>query len=180
MMTELSSPAHPSLLATLRNWAKSSRAERDIQTVYGDDLEWSSAYRHLAALQSGDFSLLPEIRVLPGHSMEALWGGYSRDLRLVFLSADCPEDLVVPVLLEEIGHFFDQEFCAAETPGDEGALFSALVLGDTSRAGEVLVDDFETLEFAGARIPVEAAKKKKFGKSGRGGKSRGSSSSINV
>ena len=179
MTTELSSPAHPSFLATLRNWANSSRAERDLQTIFGDALDWSSAYRHLAALQSGDFSLLPEIRVLRGHSMEALWGGYSRDLRLVFLSADCPEDLVVPVLLEEIGHFFDQEFCAAETPGDEGALFSALVLGDKSRAGEVLADDFETLEFAGARIPVEAAKKKKFGKSGRGGKSRGSSSSRN-
>ena len=183
MTTELSSPAHRSFLAALRSWAHTPRAENDLQAVYGDALNWPTAYRHLAALQRGNFSLLPEVKVLPGRAMESLWGGYSRDLRLVFLSADCPEDLVVPVLLEEIGHFFDQEFCAAETPGDEGAHFSALVLGASATPLDNEGHDFETLEYDGVRIPVEAAKKKKFGKkggkSGRGGKSRGSSGSRN-
>ena len=146
------------LTETLRNWANSPQAEKDLEMVFGQALNWPSAYRHLDAFRRGDFSLLPPIEVLEDAAMPGLWGGYSRDLRLVFLSADCPQDLIVPVLLEEIGHFFDQEFCAEETPGDEGARFAAAVM-DTALPPEVDDEPAARVSFLGIHLPVEAAPK---------------------
>jgi hypothetical protein len=36
---------------------------------------------------------------------------------------------IAAVLLEEIGHFVDSKINLADTPGDEGAVFSAIVRG---------------------------------------------------
>jgi Ca2+-binding RTX toxin-like protein len=150
-------------LQILRQWAASPAAEKNLQSIFGDHINWVAAYRHLDALQRGNFSLLPPIEVLEGAAMPGLWGGYSRDLRRIFLSADCPEELITPVLLEEVGHFFDQEFCAEETPGDEGALFAALVLHGSADAAEASAweseNDLHEIKFANALIPVEAARK---------------------
>ena len=146
-------------IETLRDWANSPQAEKDLEAVFGQRIDWATAYRHVGGLQRGDISNLPPVKILPSESMPGLWGGYSRDLRLVFLSADCPEKLVVPVLLEEIGHFFDQEFCKEETPGDEGALFSALVLGNALNSREAEDDTLWDLDYAGFVVSVEAAPK---------------------
>jgi Ca2+-binding RTX toxin-like protein len=170
-------------LHILNQWASSSRAEKDIASVYGENIDWASAYRHLEFLSRGDFNLLPRVEILPGAAMPSLWGGYSRELRLVFLSADCPEELIVPVLLEEIGHFFDQEFCAEETIGDEGALFAAIVLG--LECPEDIDDSCESVWFDGTKILVEAARKRRRFTKRTGSysqpslKRRGSSNSAN-
>ena len=181
MSSFMASHKFQNLHEILQRWASSPQAEKNLETVFGDALDWAAAYRHLAFLKRGDFSLLPPIDVLAGTSMPTLWGGYSRDLQTVFLSADCPQDLIVPVLLEEIGHFFDQQFCAEETPGDEGAVFSALVLGMAMDSLEAADDALRELNYSGAAILVEAAAKvrgsrkigRSSGKSGR--KKRGSS-----
>ena len=90
--------------------------------------------------------------------MPGLWGGYSRDLRRIFLSADCPEDLQTAVLLEEIGHFLDQELCTEETPGEEGAHFAAVVLGSPCR--DYFEDEtLRPIYFNGKPLLVEAAPK---------------------
>ena len=115
-------------LEPLRHWASQSHAERDLESIFGTSINWACAYKHLAYFQDGDFSILPPLSVLPPEDMPGLWGGYSRDLRHIFVSADCPPDLVSSVLIEEIGHFLDQELCDQETPGEEGALFSSIVL----------------------------------------------------
>lgn len=146
------------LTETLRNWANSSQAEKDLETVFGQALHWPSAYRHLDAFRRGDFTLLPPVEVLEDAAMPGLWGGYSRDLRLVFLSEDCPEDLQTAVLLDEIGHFLDQELCTEETPGEEGAYFAALILG--SPCVDFLKDEpLCSIYFDGKPHPVEAAPK---------------------
>jgi Ca2+-binding RTX toxin-like protein len=167
-------------IETLRNWANSSRAEKDLETVFGQALHWPSAYRHIQALQGGDFSLLPDVKTLPASAMPGLWGGYSRETREIYISVDCPEDLNTAVLLEEIGHFFDQEFCSVETPGEEGARFTAIVLGlplDAASCDDSLAPIF----LEGRQLLVEAARKLR-GSSKRtssriksGGKKRGSS-----
>ena len=145
-------------IETLRKWANSPRMEKDLETVFGQALHWPAAYRHIQALQGGDISLLPDVKILPASAMPGLWGGYSRCLRLIFLSADCPQDLIVPVLLEEIGHFFDQEFCSFETPGEEGACFAALVLGLPMEGG-AMDDSLAPIFLEGSPLLVEAARK---------------------
>jgi Ca2+-binding RTX toxin-like protein len=174
-------------LQTLRQWAASPAAEKNLQSIFGDHINWVAAYRHLDALRRGDFSLLPPIEVLEGAAMPGLWGGYSRDLRRIFLSADCTEELITPVLLEEVGHFFDQEFCTEETPGEEGALFAALVLGLPLESAS-RDDSLAPLFLEGRQFLVEAARKlrgsskggysSKSGRKKRGSSNGGGSNSV--
>jgi Ca2+-binding RTX toxin-like protein len=173
-------------LSTLRNlliplvrWASSPSAEADLELIYGRHLHWPSAFRHLAAFRQADFSLLPPIRILPSTDMPGLWGGYSRDTREIYLSADCPAELLSAVLIEEIGHFLDQELCSEETPGEEGALFAAVVLGlplcDASSD-----DSLALISLQDRQLLVEAARKSRGSSKARsssksGRKKRGSS-----
>lgn len=65
------------------------------------------------------------------------------------------------MLLEEIGHFIDAQVNTADTPGDEGALFAALVQGiqldrDTLEA-ITREDDTTTLILDRQAIVVEKA-----------------------
>jgi Ca2+-binding RTX toxin-like protein len=147
------------LTETLRNWANSSQAEKDLETVFGQALHWPTAYRHLDAFRRGDFSLLPPVEVLEDAAMPGLWGGYSRDLRMVFLSEHCPADLKTAVLLDEIGHFLDQELCAEETLGEEGTRFAALVL-NLPVGSDIDDDSLAPISFEGRDLLVEAARKK--------------------
>jgi Ca2+-binding RTX toxin-like protein len=112
----------------LQNWALSLDCEVDLEQIFGAKIDWASAYKHLDAFRKGDFSLLPPVVTLPPEDMPELWGGYSRELGQIFISSDCPPHLQTEILLEEIGHFLDQELCTEETPGDEGVLFANLVL----------------------------------------------------
>ena len=165
-------------LRLLSLWASNSSAEADLEAIFGPRLNWPSAFKHLDAFRRADFSLLPPVRTLPATDMPGLWGGYSRDTREIYISADCPQALLPSVLVEEIGHFLDQELCSEETPGEEGARFAAAVLGlplDTASQDDALAPLF----LQGRELLVEAARKSrgssKSGKSGR--KLRGSSKS---
>lgn len=160
---ELSRNYFLSALHPLQVWASKPQAERDLEQIFGSALNWASAFRYLAAFRIGDYSCLPSVTLLPPSDMPGLWGGYSRDLRRIFISTDCPSGLLSSVLIEEIGHFLDQELCDEETPGDEGALFAALVLGATPTSSEL--ETWTETEFIGKvliqadTIPVEAAPK---------------------
>ena len=170
------------LLKPLSLWASKSSAEADLESIFGPRLDWASAFKHIAAFRQADFSLIPPVRILSSSDMPGLWGGYSRDTREIYLSADCPAELLSAVLIEEIGHFLDQELCSEETPGEEGALFASAVLGlplDSASSDDSLAPLF----LQGRELLVEAARKlrgsskaKSASSSGKSrGKKRGSS-----
>jgi len=144
------------LLLPLTSWSYRPSVEADLEGIFGNHLNWASAFKHIAAFRRADFSLLPIVRTLPATDMPGLWGGYSRDTREIYLSADCPLEILSSVLIEEIGHFLDQELCVEETPGEEGARFASVVIG-----GDLpfAVDDEPLAEvrFNGALYVVEAA-----------------------
>lgn len=119
-------------------------------------MDWVAAYRWLGYFRRGDFSALPPVQILPAAAMPGLWGGYSREQKTIFLSRACPPESVAEALIEEIGHFLDQQLCEDETPGDEGALFARAVLG-TLNTGDLAEDlPQAAVNFEGARILVEA------------------------
>jgi len=122
----------------LQKWADSTLAERDLERIFGSTLDWASAFRHLHALRSGRIDLLPRIQVLQPDAMPGLNGAYSRETRLIYISAACPAEKLSEVLVEEVGHFLDQELCLTETPGEEGARFAYAVFAckPTRQKGE--------------------------------------------
>lgn len=147
------------ILPSLRNWAQRPDAATDLKEIFGAEREQTSAL--LDQIRQGDFSWLPGVEVLPSSLMEHALGAYSRETGTIYLSADCPTDLTESVLLEEIGHHIDALFNASETPGDEGALFSAAVRGITLSDEEIAAilneDDSALLTLKGRQIAVECA-----------------------
>lgn len=170
------------ILLPLASWAFRPSAEADLESIFGPRLNWAAAFKQLAAFRQADFSLIPPVRILSSSDMPGLWGGYSRDTREIYLSADCPQELLSAVLIEEIGHFLDQELCSEETPGEEGARFAAAVLGLPLDAASS-DDSLAPLFLQGRELLVEAARKlrgsskaKSSGKASKSGrKKRGSS-----
>jgi Ca2+-binding RTX toxin-like protein len=164
-------------LQLLSLWASNSSAEADLESIFGPRLDWPSAFKHLDAFRRADFSLLPPVRTLPATNMPGLWGGYSRETREIFLSADCPEESLSAVLIEEVGHFLDQELCLEETPGEEGALFAATVLGlpitDSQRKSFSSDNDLLEISCNGQALLVEGAKSSGGKKSGSGRRAGG-------
>jgi len=88
----------------------------------------------LTKWQSGDFSDLPTVNVLPAADLFGAVGAYSSELNQVYLSDSIVNtgnvDLLNSVLLEEYGHFLDAKINRFDTRGDEGAVFSLLARGE--------------------------------------------------
>ena len=79
----------------------------------------------------------------------------------IYLNADwleiADEKALQSVLLEEVGHAIDYRLNGyKDTPGDEGAVFSALVRGLDIPVGETKQNDNHTLNINGQIIFVEA------------------------
>jgi len=149
----------PELIALLTHWATRPDASTDLRNIFGVESHQSESL--LQSIRAGDFSWIPEIQILPAASMEIVYGAYARETGAIYLSEDCPSDLVTAVLLEEIGHHIDALFNEQETPGDEGALFSAVVRGISLSDEEITAllneDDSAVLLLNEQQVTVECA-----------------------
>ena len=147
------------ILPILRDWAHRPDAATDLREIFGAESLETSAL--LDQIRQGDFSWIPSVEVLPSTLMEQAYGAYARETGTIYLASDCPADRIPSVLLEEIGHHIDAQFNATETPGDEGALFSAAVQGITLSDEEITAilneDDSSVLSLHGRQIAVECA-----------------------
>jgi VCBS repeat-containing protein len=119
------------------------------------------------AWQGGDFSTLPRIEILTADQLNGANGAYSIATNSIYLSIDFLQayqdnpDAVTGVLLEEIGHFVDSQINNVDSPGDEGAIFSALVYGqdlDPVQLQELKAEnDAATIYIGDQTIQVERA-----------------------
>ena len=105
------------------------------------------------------------VEILDGITMAGLHGAYTHSspdsTERIYLNADwieiADEKALQSVLLEEIGHAIDYRLNSyKDTPGDEGAVFSALVRGLDIPVGETKQNDNHTLNINGQIIFVEA------------------------
>ena len=90
-------------------------------------------------------------------------GAYSKSLNAIFLSDQLilnnTLELAAEVLIEEVGHAVDNAInLYGDSPGDEGELFSAYVLGknlENLPTSAVLEDDFGNISYYGGDLSVE-------------------------
>ncbi|MBG0744951.1 MAG: hypothetical protein IV298_16100, partial [Cylindrospermopsis raciborskii KL1] len=90
--------------------------------------------------------LLPPLEVVSQQTLGTALGAYSISTGKIYLSEQfivnaTPKDLV-RVILEEYGHHVDAQVNTLDSPGDEGAMFAALVGGDFLSLG--VLDDLKT------------------------------------
>ena len=132
----------------------------NMEQAFGDDWEPQQAEDFIQDLASGD--AMPEIKVMPGSDLKAN-GAFGKDtiyLSEEFLSGASSEQ-VSGGLLEEVGHFVDQELNSGDSPGDEGDIFQQLVEDKDISEGELVdlkaEDDSGTVALEGEEFSVETA-----------------------
>jgi hypothetical protein len=91
---------------------------------------------------------MPQIEVRNGADIAGVNGAYSGATHTIYISREFLEsssvEAVSGVLLEELGHAIDWQWGDTDAPGDEGAIFSALVRGeslDEGRLSRLKVED---------------------------------------
>lgn len=95
----------------------------------------------------GEFADLPSIEVRSASELDGANGSFSPDTGQIYISSKFLREnesnprAVITVLMEEIGHYVDSRINMVDSPGDEGAIFSALV-----QQGKLSKDDLSRLK----------------------------------
>ena len=129
---------------------------------FGDTYDRARAGALREQWQTG-VGVLPTIEVIDDEVLGAAQGAYSIETDTIYLResfvATASQDDLVRVLLEEYGHFVDAQVNVTDSPGDEGAIFAAIVFGDVldSQTLQVLraEDDSGTIVIDASTIQVE-------------------------
>jgi len=107
-------------------------------------------------------AVLPQIEVRSDAELKGALGAFSAQTQKIYLSESLLKgDLVRlrSVLIEEIGHFVDAHVNQADSAGDEGAIFAAVVQGQSLDTETLQVlkaeDDSAVIIIAGENILVE-------------------------
>jgi len=112
-----------------------------LRQAMGNNLDWQYAETLRQQWAIADFTTLPKIEILSGDALPHASGAYASQTDTIYLSSNLfnanSPDPIVAVLLEELGHALDYYLNSNDAPGDEGAFFSALVLGQQWTAGAI-------------------------------------------
>ncbi|EDX83384.1 type I secretion target GGXGXDXXX repeat protein domain protein [Synechococcus sp. PCC 7335] len=118
-------------------WLISSALDVDfidnIQTAFGDSFNLEELEVLKQDWATGTFTNLPEVQIRSAEELNGANGAFSATLGQIYLSRDyiarnlSNVTAVSDVLTEELGHFIDAQINEIDSPGDEGAIFSALV-----------------------------------------------------
>ena len=131
--------------------------------AFGTDYNLLSLEQLQQQWQAQNWSSFPAIAFASDQELQGANGAFSSANNIIYLSRDfvatSSHDLIVDLLLEEYGHYLDSQISPVDSPGDEGAIFSALVQGTELSPLELAVlkteNDTTNLTLAGTNISVE-------------------------
>jgi hypothetical protein len=129
-------------------------------TAFGTQYDYLTAFTLKSQWQSQDFSLFPQIEVVSSEVLGTAKGAYAISTNKIYLSdafiSSASQQSLEDVILEEFGHFVDAQVNATDTLGDEGAIFAALVQGQSLDTATLQVlkaeDDSAIITIAGENI----------------------------
>ncbi|GAB4535140.1 MAG: hypothetical protein Tsb0014_21870 [Pleurocapsa sp.] len=146
----------------LQEFANESDFTDKMQLAFGDNTDGS---QFKSSWQVGEF-VFPQIEVVATSGINGANGAYAQRTNKIYLAQEFllanqqDIDLVAAVLLEEYGHYVDSEINPVDSPGDEGAIFSALVRGEELTESELQQlkneDDSAVVILDGESVKIEA------------------------
>ncbi|NCR11264.1 MAG: calcium-binding protein, partial [Microcystis aeruginosa LG13-11] len=162
-MTPSLLPIIPAVDDILFNFAQSDDFWANLATAFGTNYDVVKATELQQQWHSRNFSQIPPIEVLSDEVLGTANGAYSSSTNKIYLSAyflnTASSATIVKVILEEIGHYVDAQIHPVDTPGDEGAIFALLVMGETLSTQELQVlkaeDDTAYVTLNGQQIQIE-------------------------
>jgi hypothetical protein len=136
-----------------------------MQKAFGGHLDNAQLLELQQTWASGDFSLIPQVEILAGSELGGANAAFAVETNTIYLSQGFLErvgqnpEVLSGALLEEIGHSVDQYLNNSDSPGDEGAIFSALVSGQNLTDSQLHLlyaeDDHGVVQIDGRDISVE-------------------------
>lgn len=154
-------------LQSVRNFLTEFATSEDLETkvaiAFGDNFNVAELEPLSQQWATGKFTDLPAVGILPAADFNNASGAFSQQTNSIYLSDRylSNHQKITRILLEEIGHFVDSRINQIDTPGDEGAIFAALVQNETLDAGKLErlknESDRITITVDGQTISAEAA-----------------------
>ncbi|HEY9643773.1 MAG TPA: hypothetical protein V6C57_25005, partial [Coleofasciculaceae cyanobacterium] len=155
----------PSVLKKLRRFLQDPEFDSKMNIAFGDSWNHKAAALLIQKMALGE--ALPNLQITSASTLNGAMGAYDAVNQTIYLSQDFlttqtnnPE-AIDQVLLEELGHYIDSQINSADAPGDEGAIFSALVMGQSLSAAQLASlkaeDDHGVITVDGVAKAVEFA-----------------------
>ncbi len=136
-----------------------------LNVPFGENWDAAAAKALAEAWFKGDFSDIPPVKVVSSAEIDAANGAFAAATDTIYLSKEfltrnaANPVAVADVLLEEIGHSVDARLNVTDSPGDEGAIFGAIVQGKELTQGELQglksEDDTATVLLDGHQYLIE-------------------------
>ncbi|WP_293122414.1 PA14 domain-containing protein [Microcoleus sp. bin38.metabat.b11b12b14.051] len=144
-------------------------AEPDFVTkmnvAFGENWDAAGAKALAEGWFNRDFSAIPPVKVVSSAEIGGANGAFAAATDTIYLSKEflaqngANPAAVADVLLEEIGHSVDARLNVTDSPGDEGAIFAAVVQGKDLSQGELKAlkseDDREVVAIDGQQYLIE-------------------------
>lgn len=164
--------AKSAMMGTLSELASDPEAfHAAMKQSFGDNYDQAKAETIRQQVLEGDFSWMPEIRVVDESVLadqsgtqgagQGL-GAYSAENDTIYISAQLLEsdpDMAAQILTEEIGHSLDARLNTSDAAGDEGDIFARIVSGEEISESELTVlraeNDSGTIMVDGKEVEVE-------------------------
>ena len=146
---------------SLQNLANTSNFKNTFETAFGNNLSIDSLKD---IYKKGQF-IFPTIEIVSRTNINNANGAFSRENSKIYLAQEFllaninNLDAVTNVVLEEYGHYLDSQLNITDMPGDEGAIFAALVQGKELSENELRQlkdeDDSAVVSLDGAEVAIE-------------------------
>ncbi|NET03637.1 MAG: DUF11 domain-containing protein [Symploca sp. SIO2B6] len=139
----------------------------EFSLAFGNNFDPESAEKLRHNWVNQNFEELPEIEIRSSEEINGANGAFSVETNTIYLAQEYithnaqNSQAIATVLLEEFGHFLDSQLNKSDAPGDEGAIFSALALGEALGEEQLLQlkteDDLATITLDEQVIQIEQA-----------------------
>ncbi|WP_144875825.1 FG-GAP repeat domain-containing protein, partial [Hyella patelloides] len=149
----------------LTQYAFSDELLGDLTTAFGTEYNREVAEELVGQWQTGEFDSFPEIEIRSSTEINGANGAYSADTNKIYISEEYllanTNNLkaISNLVIEEYGHYVDASINSVDAAGDEGAIFSGLVTGESFSEGELqqlqLENDKAVITLDGEEIAIE-------------------------
>ncbi|MCL1462940.1 lipase family protein [Argonema galeatum] len=151
----------------LKGFATAPDFSAKMQVAFGNSFNVADADALAKAWVAGNISSFPKIEIRNYAEINGAKGAFAAANNTIYLSREfltenaANTETVASVLLEEIAHAVDTQLNDADTPGDEGEIFSALVRGEKIEAEQLqrikAEDDTASIILDGEVVQIEQA-----------------------
>ncbi len=155
-------PAIALVQESLANFALSPNFSTSIATAFGEGASAQQALSVINNWLAGQGSIELEILARGELNSSAAFNSATNTIYLdsAFVESNASEpEIIASVVLEELGHYLDSQLNHEDAPGDEGAIFAALVRGDSLESRQLAAlkveDDSTTINRNGQNYLIE-------------------------